>query len=142
MAVILSCIDSRTPAEHIFDLGIGDIFSVRIAGHVTREKVLASIEYSCKVAGAKLIVGMGHTSCGAVASAVTLKIAGQKGSEATGCDNLDVLMDEIQIAIDPAVEAPDPASAEFQAYADDVAHKNVLRTIDVICSRSQAISGL
>jgi carbonic anhydrase/SulP family sulfate permease len=71
LAVVLSCIDSRTPAELIFDLGMGDIFSVRIAGNVTSRKVLASAEYGCAVARAKLIVVMGHTRCGAVTTAVT-----------------------------------------------------------------------
>ncbi len=61
LAVVLSCIDSRTPAELIFDLGLGDIFSVRIAGNVTSRKVLGSMEYACAVAGAKLILVMGHT---------------------------------------------------------------------------------
>ena len=66
LAVVLSCIDSRTPAELIFDLGMGDIFSIRIAGNITSRKVLASAEYGCAVAGAKLILVIGHTRCGAV----------------------------------------------------------------------------
>ena len=68
-AAILSCIDSRVPAELIFDQGIGDIFSVRIAGNIVNEDILGSIEYSCKVAGAKVIVVVGHTKCGAVTAA-------------------------------------------------------------------------
>ena len=65
-AVILSCIDSRVPAELIFDQGIGDIFSVRVAGNIINEDVLGSMEYACKVAGSKVVVVMGHTKCGAV----------------------------------------------------------------------------
>ena len=68
-AVILSCIDSRVPAELVFDQGIGDIFSVRVAGNIINEDVLASIEYACKVAGSKIVVVMGHTKCGAVTAA-------------------------------------------------------------------------
>ena len=68
-AVILSCIDSRVPAELVFDQGIGDIFSVRVAGNVVNEDVLGSMEYACKVAGSKIVVVMGHTKCGAVTAA-------------------------------------------------------------------------
>ncbi|QQR90173.1 MAG: bifunctional SulP family inorganic anion transporter/carbonic anhydrase [Myxococcales bacterium] len=133
LAVILSCIDSRTPAEHVFDLGIGDIFSVRIAGNIAREKVLASIEYGCKVAGAKLIVVMGHTSCGAVTAAVNFKLANERASEETGCEHLDVLTDEIQKAmplVSSEVVGDDPLRK--QGYIDEVARANVVQTIDVI----------
>ena len=68
-AVILSCIDSRMSAELIFDQGIGDIFSIRIAGNVINDDILGSMEFACKLAGSKLIVVMGHTSCGAVTGA-------------------------------------------------------------------------
>ncbi|PHS54655.1 MAG: carbonic anhydrase [Lutibacter sp.] len=68
-AVILSCIDSRVPAELVFDQGIGDIFSTRIAGNIINEDILGSMEYACKVAGSKIVVVMGHTKCGAVTAA-------------------------------------------------------------------------
>ena len=68
-AVILSCIDSRVPTELIFDLGIGDVFSIKVAGNIINEDVLGSMEYACKVAGSKIIVVLGHTKCGAVTSA-------------------------------------------------------------------------
>jgi carbonic anhydrase len=68
-AAILSCIDSRVPAEVVFDQGIGDVFSVRVAGNIINEDVLGSLEYSCKVAGSKIVVVMGHTKCGAVNAA-------------------------------------------------------------------------
>ncbi len=68
-AAILGCIDSRVPAEMIFDLGIGDVFNVRVAGNIVNEDVLGSLEYSCKVAGARLILVLGHTRCGAVSAA-------------------------------------------------------------------------
>ncbi|MFW6224964.1 MAG: carbonic anhydrase family protein [Bacteroidota bacterium] len=69
VAAILSCIDSRTPAEIIFDQGLGDIFNIRIAGNIVNEDILGSMEFACKVANAKLIVVMGHTKCGAITSA-------------------------------------------------------------------------
>ena len=89
-AFILSCIDSRTSAELIFDQGLGDIFSCRIAGNILNEDILGSMEFACKVAGAKVIVVLGHTKCGAI-----------KGA----CDNvklgnLTALLDKIKPAID------------------------------------------
>ena len=101
LAVVLSCIDSRTPAELIFDLGVGDIFSVRIAGNVTSRKVLASVEYGCAVAGAKLILVMGHTRCGAVTAAVNLIGDVRTAAEATGCQHLDHIVNDIQQSTDP-----------------------------------------
>ena len=71
-AIILSCIDSRTSAELIFDQGLGDIFSVRIAGNIINEDILGSMEFACKVAGAKIIAVLGHTKCGAVKGAATM----------------------------------------------------------------------
>jgi len=68
-AVVLSCIDSRVPAELVFDQGIGDVFSIRVAGNIINEDVLGSMEYSCKVAGSKIVVVMGHSKCGAVTAA-------------------------------------------------------------------------
>lgn len=68
-AVILSCIDSRVPAELVFDQGIGDVFSVRIAGNIVNQDILGSMEYACKIAGSKIVVVMGHTKCGAVTAA-------------------------------------------------------------------------
>jgi carbonic anhydrase len=68
-AVVLSCIDSRVPAELVYDQGIGDLFSVRVAGNIINEDVLGSIEYGCKVAGSKIVVILGHTKCGAVTAA-------------------------------------------------------------------------
>ncbi len=144
LAVILSCIDSRAPVEHVFDLGIGDIFTVRIAGNVAKDKVLGSIEYACKVAGAKLIVVMGHTSCGAVTSAVTLKVQNKTALEATGCAHIDSLTDEIQQSIgDLLPNATTMADPELKRAAiDAIAERNVARTIQVVRQRSEALEGL
>ena len=89
-AVVLSCIDSRTSAELIFDQGLGDIFSIRIAGNVVNTDIIASLEFACKLAGSKLIVVLGHTSCGAIKGACDRVEMG----------NLTELLSKIQPAID------------------------------------------
>jgi len=144
MAVVLSCIDSRTPAELVFDLGLGDIFSVRIAGNIARDKVLGSMEYSCAVAGAKLVLVMGHTSCGAVNAAVDLICSHKTAAEATGCVNLDSLITEIQQSVDMSTcKQPDQwAQGEKAAYANEVSRRNVLRTMRMIRERSSTLDGL
>jgi carbonic anhydrase/SulP family sulfate permease len=144
MAVVLSCIDSRTPAEIIFDLGLGDIFSVRIAGNVAKEKVLGSLEFGCSVAGAKLILVLGHTSCGAINAAVDLLSTGRTALEATGCDNLDVLITEVQRSIDRStLKRPNQwLSDEKSAYSNEVVARNVVRTIRLIRERSHALDRL
>jgi MFS superfamily sulfate permease-like transporter len=140
LAAVLTCIDSRTPAEIIFDLGLGDIFSIRIAGNVAKEKVLGSLEYACAVAKSKLILVLGHTRCGAVSAAVDLTIRGQTALEATGCDHLDALVSEIQRAI-PAVTCSH-ALAATPEFIDCVAEANVRRTIGKIREQSQVLHRL
>ncbi len=141
MAVIFSCIDSRTPVEMVFDLGLGDVFSVRIAGNIERDNVLGSMEYGCAVAGAKLLVVMGHSSCGAVGAAVNLFGGEQSVLEATGCGNLEGLISEIQSSVDPheAAAARTWQPSRRSAYLDTVAKRNVLRTIRTICEKSQTL---
>ncbi|MBP3960604.1 bifunctional SulP family inorganic anion transporter/carbonic anhydrase [Gemmata sp. G18] len=144
LAVVLSCIDSRTPAELIFDLGVGDVFSVRVAGNVTSRKVLGSIEYGCAVAGAKLVVVMGHTRCGAVGAAVDLICSAQTAAEATGCQHLDHVITDIQRSIDPhtcrGVERLAPA--EKRAFVDAVARRNVLRAAAELLDQSATLAEL
>ncbi len=144
MAVVLSCIDSRTPAELVFDLGLGDIFSVRIAGNIARDKVLGSMEYACAVAGAKLILVLGHTSCGAVNAAVDLLATHKTVSEATGCGNLETLITEIQKSVDPStLKQPDAWKAgEKAAYANEVSRRNIVRTMRKIRERSETLNKL
>ncbi len=144
MAVILSCIDSRTPAEIIFDLGLGDVFSVRIAGNVISRKVIGSMEYGCAVAGSKLILVMGHTSCGAVRAAVDLASSNKSAIEVTGCEHLDILIHEIQHSINSNI-AKNFHSAKIEEqnkFANEVAYRNVLRTIKLIRERSQILDKL
>ncbi len=144
LAVVLSCIDSRAPAELIFDLGLGDIFSVRIAGNVTSRKVLGSVEYGCTVAGAKLILVMGHTRCGAVTTAVNLICSTQTAAETTGCQHLDHIVNDIQQSTDPvtcrAVEAR-PA-AEKESFVNAVARRNVSRVVERMREQSRTLDGL
>lgn len=144
MAVVLSCIDSRTPAELVFDLSLGDVFSVRIAGNVARDKVLGSLEYSCAVAGAKMILVMGHTSCGAVNAAVDLISTGRTAVEATGCVNLESLITEIQHSVDRSTCKKEGGwlPGEKAAYANEVSRRNVLRTMRKLTDRSSTLTGL
>lgn len=138
LAVVFSCIDSRSPAELIFDLGLGDIFSVRIAGHVAREKVLASMEYACAVAGTKLAIVLGHTKCGAVNAAVNMHYFPEK-MHGIDCQHLDVLVREIEHSIPPQDPAP---VGRVAAYADEVARRNVLHTVRKIRESSQTLDRL
>ncbi len=144
LAIVLTCIDSRSPAEIIFDVGLGDIFTIRIAGNVVRSKVLGSMEYGTAVAGARLILVMGHTRCGAVTTAVDLQCSGNNVKEATGCDHLDLIIDEIQKSIDPTV-APRIASASDElkkTIVDEVAKKNVIHAVNLIPQESATIQRL
>lgn len=141
IAAVLSCIDSRAPTELVFDLGIGDIFTIRIAGNVAPTKVLGSIEYACGVAGAKLILVLGHTSCGAVTAAVDFAESGKTAAEVTGCDHIDELLDEIRGSMgdDPAPPADDQAR---RAYVDRLARRNVQHVMRVVQRSSRAIAEL
>ena len=144
LAVVLSCIDSRVPAELIFDLGVGDIFSVRIAGNFTSRKVLASMEFGCAVAGAKLVLVMGHTRCGAVATAVNLIGSTRTAAEATGCQHLDHIVHDIQQSADPVAcrGAKKLPAAEKQSFVDAVTRRNVLRVVERMREQSRTLDGL
>jgi carbonic anhydrase/SulP family sulfate permease len=144
MAVVLSCIDSRSPVELLFDMGLGDAFVIRIAGNVAKEKVLGSMEFACALAGSRLVLVMGHTNCGAVKAAVELFETGNTASQATGCQHLDALVNEIQLSIEPGTKPRgDWVTPETKlAFVDDVATRNVLRTIAGIRSASRTLREL
>jgi carbonic anhydrase len=130
-AVLLSCIDSRAPAETIMDLGIGDVFNTRVAGNIANDDILGSLEFACQVAGAKVVLVMGHTACGAIKGAIDRVELG----------NLTGLLAKIQ----PAVEATTyqgERSAKNYAFVDAVARKNVELTMGEIRSRSAVIAAL
>jgi carbonic anhydrase len=144
MAAVLTCIDSRIPSEVIFDLGLGDVFSVRIAGNVVSDRVLGSLEYACKVAGAKLVVVLGHTQCGAVAAAADLLVDGVSAAERTGCQHLDAVTNEIQAAIDDTTfsKLANASGAEKTALLAEVARRNVLRVMTILRTESSTLAQL
>ncbi len=130
-AVLLSCIDSRAPAEVIMDLGIGDIFNCRVAGNVENPDILGSMEFACKLAGAKVVLVMGHTACGAIKGAIDNAELG----------NLTGLLAKIK----PAVQAttyPGERSATNYAFVDAVARKNIELTVASIRKDSPVLADL
>lgn len=125
-AVILSCIDSRTSAELIFDQGLGDVFSVRVAGNIVNEDILGSMEFGCKVAGSKIIVVLGHTKCGAIKGACDHVEMG----------NLTALLSKIQPAVyDEKTETENRTSSNSD-FVEKVSTINVKRTVNAIMERS------
>jgi len=129
-AVILSCIDSRTSAELIFDQGLGDVFSIRIAGNIVNEDILGSMEFGCKVAGAKIIVVLGHTKCGAV-----------KGA----CDNVELgnltsLISKIKPAVDQETATSNNRTSSNANFVENVAELNVSLSVKNILLHSPIIA--
>tara|TARA_B100001093_G_scaffold215675_1_gene207007 strand:+ start:634 stop:1263 length:630 start_codon:yes stop_codon:yes gene_type:complete len=131
-ATILSCIDSRVSSELIFDQGIGDIFSVRIAGNFVNSDILGSMEFACKLAGTSLIVVLGHTACGAV-----------KGA----CDNAELgnltgMLDKIKPAVEAVAEPTDKAlrNSSNIEFVNHVSTKNVELTIAKILAESEVLA--
>lgn len=128
-ATILSCIDSRTSAELVFDQGLGDIFSIRIAGNIINEDILGSMEFACKIAGSKLIVVLGHSKCGAI-----------KGA----CDNvqlgnLSTLLNKIQPSVYFEREIVEDRTSSNGEFVNNVAHIQVKRSVEAIIERSMIL---
>lgn len=144
LAVVLSCIDSPTPAERVFDLGMGDIFSVRIAGNILGQKVLASAEYGCAVAGAKLILVMGHTRCGAIGTAVKLMDSSQTTVEPTACEHFYHIVNELQQSADQETcrALNERSTEETDALVDAIARRNVWRVIEQLYKQSGTLARL
>ncbi len=130
-ALILSCIDSRAPAETIMDLGIGDCFNARVAGNIANDDILGSMEFACKLAGAKVVLVMGHTSCGAIKGAIDNAQLG----------NLTGLLAKIRPAVQ-ATQYEGERSAKNYGFVDAVARKNVELTITDIHRRSTVLADL
>ena len=133
-ATILHCVDSRVSAELVFDQGIGDIFSIRIAGNFVNEDILGSMEFTCKLAGTKVIVVLGHTACGAVKGACDDAKLG----------NLSNLLEKLKPAVEAVSEPTDTAkrnSANID-FVNNVAEKNVYMTIDNIRERSAVLKDM
>jgi carbonic anhydrase len=130
-AIVLSCIDSRTSAELIFDQGLGDIFSVRIAGNVLNEDILGSMEFACQIAGSKLIVVLGHTRCGAIKGACHHVELG----------HLTGLLGKIGPAIHE-IETSGRRSPDPDQYVEQVAEENTRRQLRAIIDRSPILDRL
>lgn len=130
-ATILSCIDSRVSSELIFDQGIGDVFSVRIAGNFVNEDILGSMEFACKLAGTKLVLVLGHTSCGAVKGACDHARLG----------NLTALINKIEPAVEAVKEPSDEQlrNSKNIDFVNSVAEKNVQLTIENIRKESPVL---
>jgi carbonic anhydrase len=130
-AVVLGCIDSRAPAEIIFDAGIGDTFSARIAGNVVNDDILGSMEFACAVSGAKVVLVFGHTACGAIKGAI----------DDVEMGNLTGLLARVKPAI-ARTKFDGEKSSKNYAYVDAVARTNVLVAIDNIRRRSSVLEDL
>jgi carbonic anhydrase len=124
-AAIVSCMDSRTSAELIFDQGLGDIFSIRLAGNVISENVLGSLEYACKVAGSKLIVILGHTKCGAIIGACDHVQMG----------NLSYLLNKIEAAINFEKTETDRTSKNPD-FVNKVTHLHIYKSVQQVTEQS------
>ena len=125
-AAILSCIDSRTSAELIFDQGLGDILSIRIAGNILNEDILGSMEFACKIAGSKLIVVLGHTNCGAITGACKNLVLG----------NITGLLNKIKPAIELETETKTNRTDKNEAFLKNVTVNNVFLTVKKVTEQS------
>jgi len=131
-AVILSCIDSRTSAELVFDQGLGDVFSIRIAGNIVNEDILGSMEFGCKVAGAKIIVVLGHTKCGAVKGACDNVALG----------NLTGLIAKIKPAVEQESITAENRNSSNGVFVENVAELNVSLSVKNILLKSPIIADM
>ena len=129
-AIILSCIDSRTSVELIFDQGLGDVLSVRIAGNILNEDILGSMEFGCKILGAKIIVVLGHSSCGAIKGACDHVEMG----------NLTALLSKILPAVDAETSVTINRDSSNEEFVEKVAAINVRKTVHAIIERSPILN--
>ncbi|MBE7527929.1 MAG: carbonic anhydrase [Burkholderiales bacterium] len=129
-ALVLSCIDSRTSAELIFDQGLGDIFSCRIAGNILNEDILGSMEFACRIAGSKVIMILGHTKCGAVKGACHgIKLG-----------NLTALLDKLQPVMDAELSGKAISDTPDPEFMENIARLNVRYVMEEIPKRSPVIT--
>ncbi len=136
-AVVLSCIDSRTSAELIFDQGLGDVFSIRIAGNFVNQDILGSMEFGCNVAGSKLVVVLGHSKCGALKGGLD---AAQ--IESLGMDNLNHLIDHFDPIIKNIIQEGEERSSANTDLLERLNHHNVKNAIDDIRKQSTTLRRL
>ena len=133
-AAILSCIDSRTSAELIFDQGLGDVFSIRIAGNFLNDDILGSLEFACHVAGAKIVVVLGHSKCGAINGAC----------DGVELGHLTAMLAKIKPAVAAVPQPVDPAerTSKNPEFVDAVARENVRRQVAAVPERSEVLRKL
>ncbi len=136
-AVILSCIDSRTSAELIFDQGLGDIFSIRIAGNFVNQDILGSMEFGCNVAGSKLIVVLGHSKCGALKGGLD-----SAAIEPMGMDNLNHLIGHFDPIIKTIIKDGEERSSSNEDLLERLNHHNVKHAIEDIRKQSSTLKKL
>ena len=125
-AAILSCIDSRTSAELIFDQGLGDVLSIRIAGNILNDDILGSMEFACKIAGSKLIVVLGHTKCGAIIGACNNLVLG----------NITGLLNKIKPAVEQETETKTERNEKNETFLRNVTVNNVFLTVKKVTEQS------
>jgi carbonic anhydrase len=135
-AIVLSCVDSRVPVEDVFDLGIGDIFVGRVAGNIENDDMVGSMEFATAVAGSKLVIVMGHTSCGAVKSTID-----NVDAESLGMKNLDNLLEKIRPSME-GVETDGVKTSSNEEYTNVVIEKNAMRTVRDIRDTSPKMAEL
>jgi carbonic anhydrase len=128
-AVVLSCIDSRVSTEILFDQGLGDVFSIRIAGNFVNEDILGSMEFACKIAGSKLVLVVGHTKCGAIKGACDDAKLG----------NLTKLISKIKPAVDSVLEPKENRNSGNSEFVENVSRNNVLLTMENIRKQSPVL---
>jgi carbonic anhydrase len=129
-AVVLSCVDSRVPIEDVFDKGIGDMFVARVAGNIVNEDILGSMEFSCKVSGAKLVLVLGHEYCGAIKGAIDNVELG----------NLTALLKKIRPAVDSCCEHyPGAKTSKNPEFVDLVVRENVKITVENVRQQSSIL---
>ena len=131
MAVVLSCIDSRASVEVICDLGIGDMFNARVAGNAVNDDILGSMEFACAAAGAKAVLVMGHTACGAIKGAIDNVVLG----------NLTLLLARFKSAVD-ATTYDGVRTSKNPAFVDAVARTHVLQSLQLVRERSTVLADL
>jgi carbonic anhydrase len=129
IGIVLGCIDSRVPVETIFDMSLGDLFCARIAGNVVNEGIIGSMEYACKVAGAKLIVVLGHLQCGAVKSAC----------DSVELGNITNILKQINNAIQAETNTQEDRNSTNSTFVENVTHLNIANTMIEIYLKSSII---
>ena len=131
MAAILGCIDSRVPAEFVFDAGIGELFNARVAGNVVNDDLIGSLEFSCAASGAQVVLVLGHTACGAIKGAI----------DGVHLGRLTTLLEKIRPAVDATVFAGEKSSRNA-GYVNAIARTNVELSIDQIRRNSQTLASM